>query len=149
MTWECHYTYVIMGAMASHITSLTIVYSSVYSGADQRKHQSSASLAFVWGIHWWPANSPQKWPATRKIFPFDDVIMPFPLLVLCVGNSCHKRPALCCFDSSSCVLACTSCSTINRVVGDLRLYQTKRNSHDGDRIRTITGPLYGKSTDNL
>ena len=64
-----------MGAMASQITSLTIVYSTVYSGADQRKHQSSASLAFVWGIHWWPVNSPHKWPVTRKMFPFDDVIM--------------------------------------------------------------------------
>ena len=46
-----HYTDVIMGAIASQITSLTIVYSTVYSDADQRKHQSSASLAFVWGIH--------------------------------------------------------------------------------------------------
>ena len=69
------YNDVIMSAMASQITSLTIVYSSVYSGADQRKHQSSASLAFVWGIHWWPVNSPYKWPATRYRFPFDDVIM--------------------------------------------------------------------------
>ena len=42
-----HYSYVIMGATASQITSLAIVYSSVYSGADQRKHKSSASLAFV------------------------------------------------------------------------------------------------------
>ena len=46
-----------------------------YSGADQRKHQSSASLAFVWGIHRWPVNSPHKWPVTRKMFPFDDVIV--------------------------------------------------------------------------
>ena len=46
-----HYTDVIMGAIASLITSLTIVYSSVHSGADQRKHQSSSSLAFVRGIH--------------------------------------------------------------------------------------------------
>ena len=46
-----HYTDVIMTTMASQITSLTVVYSTVYSGADQRKHQSSASLAFVWGIH--------------------------------------------------------------------------------------------------
>ena len=45
--WFTHYTDVIMGAMSSPITSLTIVYSTVYSGADQRKHQSSASLAFV------------------------------------------------------------------------------------------------------
>ena len=64
-----------MGAIGSQITSLTIVYSTVYSGADQSKHQSSASLAFVWGIHRGPVNSPHKWPVTRKMFPFDDVIM--------------------------------------------------------------------------
>ena len=70
-----HYSDVIMVAMASQITSLTIVYSTVYSGADQRKHQSSASLAFVPGIHRWQVNSPHKRPATRKMFPFDDAIM--------------------------------------------------------------------------
>ena len=64
-----------MSAMASQITSLTVVYSTVYSGSDQRKHQSSVSLAFVRRIHRWPVNSPQKWPVTRKMFPFDDVIM--------------------------------------------------------------------------
>ena len=70
-----HYSDVIMGTIASQITSLTIVYSTVYSDADQRKHQSFASLAFVWGIHRGPVNSPHKWPVTRKMFPFDDVIM--------------------------------------------------------------------------
>ena len=70
-----HYDDVIMSAMASQITSLTIVYSSVYPGADQRKHQSPASLAFVQGIHRWPVNSSHKWPVTRKMFPFDYVIM--------------------------------------------------------------------------
>ena len=70
-----HYGDVIMGAIASQITSLTIVYATVYSDADQIKHQSSASLAFVWGIHRSPVNSPHKWPVTRKMFPFDDVIM--------------------------------------------------------------------------
>ena len=65
-----------MSAMASQITSLTIVYALVYSGADQRKHQSSASLAFVLrGIHRWPVNSPHKEPVTREMFPFDDVII--------------------------------------------------------------------------
>ena len=64
-----------MGTMASQITSLTIVYSTVYSGADQRKHQSFASLAFVRGNHQWPVNSPHKWSVTRKMFPFVDVIM--------------------------------------------------------------------------
>ena len=43
--------------------------------ADQRKHQSSASLAFVWGIHRGPVNSPHKWPVTRKMFTFDDITM--------------------------------------------------------------------------
>ena len=57
-----------MSAMSSQITSLTVVYSSVYSGADQRKHQSYASLAFVLGIHRWPVNSSHKGPVTRKIF---------------------------------------------------------------------------------
>ena len=55
---------------------ITIVYSTVYSGADKKKkHQSYASLAFVRWIHRWPVNSPHEWPVTRKIFPFDDVIM--------------------------------------------------------------------------
>ena len=70
-----HYSDVIMGMIVSQITSLTIVYSTLYSDADQRKHQSSASLAFVRGIHRGPVNSPHKWPVTRKMFPFDDVIM--------------------------------------------------------------------------
>ena len=58
-----------MSAMASQITSLTIVYSSVCSGADQRKHQSSASLAFVTGD--FPS---QRASNAEKKFPFDDVI---------------------------------------------------------------------------
>ena len=70
-----HYIDVIMGAIASQITNLPIVYSIVYSDADQRKHQSSASLAFVRGLHRGPVNSPHKWPVTRKMFPFHDVIM--------------------------------------------------------------------------
>ena len=48
---------VIMGVVTSQITSLTIVHSTVYSDADQRKHRSSASLAFVWGIHRGPCNA--------------------------------------------------------------------------------------------
>ena len=70
-----HYNDVIMDTMACQITSLTIVYSTMYSGSDQRKHQSSASLAFVRGIHRWPVNSLHKGPLTRKMFPFNDVIM--------------------------------------------------------------------------
>ena len=70
-----HYYDVIMSAIASKITSQMIVYSTVYSDADQSKHQSSASLAFVRKIHRGPVNFPHKWPVTRKMFPFDDVIM--------------------------------------------------------------------------
>ena len=68
-----YYNDVITGVIASQITSLTIVYSIVYSGADQRKHQSSTSLAFVRGIHQGPVNSPHKGPVTWKMFPFDMV----------------------------------------------------------------------------
>ena len=69
LSWNCHHEHfneitsmhycdVIMGLMAYQITSFMIVYWTVYSGADQRKHQSSASLAFVRRIHRWPVNSP-------------------------------------------------------------------------------------------
>ena len=70
-----HYDDVIMTMLASQITSLMVVYSIVYSGVNERKHQSSASLAFVREIHRGPVNFPHKWPVTRKMFPFDDVIM--------------------------------------------------------------------------
>ena len=70
-----HCNDVIMSVMASQITSLTIIYSTVCSGANQRKYQSSVSLAFVRGIHRSPVNSPHKGPVTRKMFPFDNVIM--------------------------------------------------------------------------
>ena len=84
-----HYSDVINGAIASQITSLTIVYLTVYSDADQRKHQSSAWLVFVWGIHQGPVNSPHKWPVTRRMFPFDDVIMsPFDAWIIWNGKWC-------------------------------------------------------------
>ena len=70
------YNDVIMSPMASQITSLTIVYSAVYSGTYQRKHQRSASLTFVMGIHRWPVNSSHKGPVMRKMFLLDDVTMP-------------------------------------------------------------------------
>ena len=66
---------VMMSAMVSQITSHTIVCSTIYSGTDQRKYQSSASPAFVRWIHRWPVNCTHKGPVTRKMFPFDDVIM--------------------------------------------------------------------------
>ena len=75
VTPDPHYNDVTMGAIVSQITSVSNVYSTVYLDADYRKHQSSALLAFVRWIHWWPVNSPYKWPVTRKIFPFDDFFM--------------------------------------------------------------------------
>ena len=81
-----HYSDVIMSAMASQITGVSMVCSTVCSGADQRKHQSSASLDFVWGIHRWLLDSPHKGPVTRKMFPFDDVTSRYtPYLI-------HERP---------------------------------------------------------
>ena len=78
LQWTCQckyiqYSYVIMGAIASLFTSLTIVYSTVHPAADQRKHRSSASLAFMRGVHRRSVNSPHKRPVTRKMF--DEVIM--------------------------------------------------------------------------
>ena len=74
-TLPFHYSDGIMSAVASQITSVLIVYSTVYSGAGQRRHQSSASLPFMRGIHRWPVNSPHNGPVTWKMFPFNDVIM--------------------------------------------------------------------------
>ena len=91
-----HYSDVIMGAMGSQITSLTINYSTVYSDADQRKHQSSASLALVRVIHRWPVNSLHKWPVTQKMFPFDDVTM--------VGN--RMNPSWAHIHAERCTMLC-------------------------------------------
>ena len=66
-----------MSTMVSQITDVPLFCSTV-GQAQIKKHQRSASLAFVRGIHWWPVNSPHKRPVTRKMFPFDDVIMGAP-----------------------------------------------------------------------
>ena len=67
-----HYSDVIISAMAYQITDVLIVCSTVCSGADQTKHEPSASLAFVRGNHWWPLYSPHKGPVMRKMFSFGD-----------------------------------------------------------------------------
>ena len=67
-----------MISMATQFTGVTIVYSSTLcSGTDQRKHEASESLAFVRGTNRSPVNSPRKGPVTRKMFRYDDVIMPY------------------------------------------------------------------------
>ena len=70
-----HYIDVVMSAMTSQITGVSVVYSTICSGADQRKYQSSVSLVLLREIHRSPVNSPHKGPVTPKMLPFDDVIM--------------------------------------------------------------------------
>ena len=69
---KCHYSDATIGSMAPQITGVLIVCLTVCSGTYQRKHQR---LAFVMGIYRWPGDFPHKGPVTRKMFPFDDVIM--------------------------------------------------------------------------
>ena len=88
--WYCHYSDVIIIAIASQITSVSIVCWTVGSGTDQRKHQSAASLAFVRGIHQWPVNFPHQRPVARKMFPFDDIIKPPYSQNKAVPVSCNK-----------------------------------------------------------
>ena len=125
-----HYGDVMMGAIASQITSLTVVYSTVYSDADQRKHQSSASPAFVRGIHRGPVNSPHKWPVTRKMFPFDDIIM----WVAFIFTRCIKTHLV-----HACSMWCfrrwDPWSWFS-----IKMRYHKRNSHCGDK--TILWPSY-------
>ena len=101
LNWKClmqnNNCDVIIGVVASQITSLTIVYSTVYSNADQRKHQSSASLAFVRRIHLGLVNSLHKWPVTRKMFPFDDVIM---MSAILPRPQCVRSWSICINDAS-------------------------------------------------
>ena len=70
---------VMTSAMAFQITGVSIVCSTVCSGVDQRKYQSSTAVALVTGIHRWPVDSPQR-ASSGKMFSFDDVIMVFSVL---------------------------------------------------------------------
>ena len=141
-----------MDAMANQITSLTIVYSTVYSGIDQRKHQSSTSLAFVWGIHRWPVNSPQKWPLTGKMFPFDDVIMLFTnkvgslcfLLSYIKKNSCrwwyceddNNIPSKNTKNVFQCILACRKhLSNTTSITVDLCMHEKLDDTADSHKQR--------------
>ena len=110
-----------MGAMASQITSLTIVYSNVYAGADQRKHQSSASLVFVRGIQ----RSPEKWPVTRKCFH---------LMTSSCYQSCYfLQPVLILMKisvSSTWLSNMYSERSMNTMLGKLRVLVSKRWLHE-------------------
>ena len=80
-----------MSAMASEITGASIVCSTVCSNANQRKYQSSTSLAFVRGFHRSPVDSPHKGPVTQKMFPFGDVIMSYNVLYECAPTQIQCR----------------------------------------------------------
>ena len=126
---------VIMGAMASQITSLTIVYSIAYSGADQRKHQSSTSLAFGRGIHRSPVNSPCQgsvqmtnnaedvsiWWRHHVYAYLWDILYIFSRQVLCHFHIAMKRdptPSSWCVVKSPESLICDKLSVINSITGN-------------------------------
>ena len=88
-----HYNDVIMSAIASLITSFTIVYSTVYSDADQKKLRVTGLCV---GKSPGPVNSPHKWPVTRKMFRFDDVIMKFSILFFRYDASPGRQQAWYC-----------------------------------------------------
>ena len=117
-----------MSTMASEITSLTIVYSSVNSGVNQRKHQSSASLVFVW-----PVNFPHKGPVTRKMFPFDDVIM--------LRQYFHPTKLLSLYSCVWLIWQYVHCLSKYRILS-MHIMMTSSNGN----IFRVTGPLCGEFT---
>ena len=120
-----------MGAIASQITSLAIVYSTVCSDTDQRKHRSSALLVFVRGIHRGPVDSPHKWPVTRKMFSFEDVIMPR----ICVFG---EKNAMLCIYSNNGLFKCIS--ILKMVVGFHAKYL---KTDPGQAYIWYRGPIIG------
>ena len=152
-----------MGAMASQITSLIIVYSNVYSGTDQRKHQRSASLAFLRGIHRWPMNSPHKWPVTRKMFPFNDVIMTYNSAILRSINWMLQTPMPCIFHialishysdviKGAMASQITSVSIVYSTVcsgGNQRNHQSSVSLAFVRRIHPVTGEFLAQKASNV
>ena len=80
-----------MSTMASQITSLTIVYSTVHSGADQRKHRSAALMAFVRGIHRWPVHFPHKRASDAENVSIDDVIIKLTTLLKPIRSTIYEH----------------------------------------------------------
>ena len=132
-----HYNDVIMGPMASQIPSLTIVYSTGYSDANQRKHQSSASLAFVKRIHWWPVIFPHKWPVTRKIFPSNDVIMQIPH----ASQDCKFRQKDRISRNSNHLESNPRCASLSRCHGHASIHQYSQY-----KGKAVSRPSYLKQT---
>ena len=138
-----HYSDVIMSVMASQVTGVPIVCPTVCSGGDQRKHQSSASLACLRGIHRWPVDSPHKGPITRKMFPFDDFIMiPDHINVSsqCYGKNCMSvLPRLLVF--------CAKNTFIRWLHDDLEILSTLFALCEGNPA--VTGGLLSQRVNNV
>ena len=86
-----HYSDVIKGAMTSHHPHDCLL-NRLFRRRTTNTPKLYTSLAFVRGIHRWPVNSPHKWPVTRNIFPFDDVII---LLLIILILSIPKIVYMC------------------------------------------------------
>ena len=83
-----------MNTIASQIIGISIICSTISSGTDQRKHQSSASLAFMRGIHWWPVDSLHKGPVMQEMFPFDELIMGQWSVGAVTGHALQAEPSI-------------------------------------------------------
>ena len=110
-----HYSDVIMSSMASQMTGVSILCSTVCSGAHHRKHQSSTLLAFVRGIHRWIVDCPHKGPVTRKMFPYDDVIREYwgnlEYMMASLYGHAFRILSLCVWDQPvTAVVTCTKAS---------------------------------------
>ena len=138
-----------MGAMASQIASVSILYSTVCSGTNQRKHQSPASLAFLRGVRRWPVDPPHKGPVTRKMYPFYDVII--------IYRQLSWEGTQCCYQYIiSYIRACLTPSLLHRKLPPSEMYpkimeiKTRSNltmmtSSNGNIFR-VSGPLRGEFT---
>ena len=123
--------------------------------ADQRKHQSSASLAFVRGIHQGPVNSPHKWPVTRKMFPFDDVIMTIlhyrnlhshDCLIVIMGIPIPGRPSFYWFQcawGSPCLLNSIFIGCLFAVITMNSLFWTENSALVGIPLTSAVGESIG------
>ena len=123
-----HHSDVIMSAKASQITSVSIVCSTVCSGADKKKNTRKLRVTGLWReIHRWPVNSPYKGPLTRKMFSFNDVIVsklgPGSLIMSSFANF-----ELSLIDQAACLWMRGNCSTIITGLGTIGIKRSVRKS---------------------
>ena len=115
--WCLRYSDIIISTPASRITGVAIVYRNFSLGADQREYQSSASLAYMRGIHRWPVNPPQKGLAMLKIFPFDDINDNY-VIIECCGDSIW----MCIIDEPFAVIEAVVLEPKGGMIGEFAVY---------------------------